>query len=282
MRQFITIFGFGCTGATADKFTDTAAEGSPTETLEIASEIKQAFRVPERAWDLAVDSNGLIYATTQAGSLVYQWDPVTDNRDEIQNRFPDIVALNFSEDSTLFTTTDHGVTGTLSQRKDNEITVLANQSEDGTLFRWPADITLAPDESWVIADIEAHVAFQISTAEERNVSVLPVGSNSPEAVAFFEGNLIVGGSDGVYQKPWPVGPATKIDSRAAYGLAIYDGHLLASNPDQGLFVVEGPELRFEAGDLGARPGSLLVVDETLYVSDRVGEWVHQLVFSLAE
>ena len=281
MRQFITILALGCTGATNNKPSDSADEAT-TETLEISADITQAFRVPERAWDLAADPNGLIYATTQAGSIVYQWDPATENREEIRNRFPDVVAITFSEDAALFTTTDHGVTGTLSQRKDNDVTVIASQSEDGTLFRWPADIVPAPDESWVIADIEAHVAFQISTTSEIRTSVLPVGSSSPETVAFYNGNLIVGGSDGVYQKPWPVGPATRIDSRAAYGLAVYDGHLLAANPDQGLFVVEGPQLRFQSGDLGARPGSLLVAGENLYVADRVGEWVNRLAFSLAE
>ena len=73
--------------------------------------------VPERASDLAADPNGLIYATTQAGSIVYQWDPATENREEIRNRFPDVVAITFSEDAALFTTTDHGVTGTLASAR---------------------------------------------------------------------------------------------------------------------------------------------------------------------
>ena len=96
MRQFITILTIGCTEATDNKSTD-SAEDSAAETLELASDITQAFRVPERAWDLSADSSGLIYATTQAGSLVYQWDPSTNNREELRNRFPDVVALTLDQ-----------------------------------------------------------------------------------------------------------------------------------------------------------------------------------------
>lgn len=273
MISFITLFSLACTAA---KPTDSGDElGEPdVEPRVVAAEIIQAFRVPERPWDLAADSNGIIYATTQAGSIVYTWNPETEEREELRNRFPNVVALAFKDETPYFTTTDNGVTGTLSQRVDNSVQVLASQSSDETLFRWPADLTATPDGGWIIPDIEAHVAFSTDSSNS-NVTVMAVGSSLPETAAFFEGALYVGGEDGVFQKPWPTGPATQVDSRAAYGLAVYNGELLAASPEQGLFVVDGPRLELD-GQLGARPASMLVVNEHIYVADRVGEWVYRV------
>ena len=161
-----------------------------------------------------------------------------------------------------------GVTGGLFRFDGNESTQLATQASDGTLFRWPMDLLPTPDGEWLLADYNAGVIF--SVIEDGNSTVHSAGSASPEALAWNDGLLYIGGEDGIWTKQWPNGSPQQVDTRPAYGLVNRNGTIWGSNSTDGLFPI---------GEVGstlqeiARPSSPIYTENVLYVADRVGQGV---------
>ena len=256
----IGLFLTAC-GTTTDKDTPDVEE-----TLDLDASVVEVFRVPERPWDIAQHPDGRIFCSSQAGSKLYTWDPSTETRVELLGNFTDIQALSFDNETLFFTTTDYGVTGSLSTWNGAESTVLHTQADDGTLFRWPVDLLPSPDSGWIIADLEAPGLFIVSSTD--TVSFISAGSTTPEALAFQSPYLYIGGSDGVFRMEWPDGEPEQIDDRPARSLEIVQEEVWAGNSEQGIYIVNGPSVGLTQA---ARAGSLLWTGQGLYFSDKVGE-----------
>lgn len=253
MRLISLCLLFGCREAESDKFS-TVPDGSAAEpsseldtqndTDEPIAELdaEEAFRVPERPWDLALGSDNLIYCSTQGGNKVYVYDPITQERTQFSVALPDVQNLWLDDSDTLyFTRTDHGVTGSLSVVAGNRTEDLITQADDGTLMRWPMDIVEAPDStnnslSWVIADFGAGLLFFIQP--NGDVTVHDAGSNKPQSLLFVDDTLYIGGEDGIFRMNWPAGTPEQIDDRSGLALEWVDGKVWSSNADSGVFVVE--------------------------------------------
>jgi hypothetical protein len=260
--------GLYLSACTSDSLSPEKNTDEETITIDIGAEVEEAFRVPERPWDLALSPNGHVFCSSQSGSKLYSWNPQTQLREESNANFADIQALQFKDDVIYYTTTQYGVTGTLSVMDGMQSEVLHTQADDGVLFRWPMDLISVPSGEWIIADYEAGLLFIISTTGE--VTAENAGTNVPEALAYSDPYLYIGGEDGVFQMEWPNGAVEKIDDRAAYGLEIVDDELWAGNSNQGVYIVGGASLGFTQA---ARVGSMLWTGEILYFADKVGEGI---------
>ena len=240
---------------------DNANTSNPSRSANVA------FSVPERVWDLAEHPDGSIVCSTQSGSKVYYWDPQTDLRTETRERYQDIQFLLIpTSDETFFTTTEYGVTGTLSVMRGAQSEVLHSQAADGTLLRMPMDFVPTDDGGWIIADYKAEMLFVVSASG--SVSTHESGSSNPEALLLQGSVLYVAGEDGIFAMDWPNGAPEKIDDRQGHGLTWVNGELWSSNSSNGVFVVEGTSVGLnQAG----RPSVLLSTAEGLYFADQVGE-----------
>ena len=269
----VYMVGFSILSCTGDKngsipLSQQNNGSSDNAALSISAE--QAFRVPERPWDLAVHPNGDIYCTTQSGSKVYYWNPNTEVREETSVRFQDIQGLWITdEEDFYYTTTDYGVTGTLSVMVGHTKEVLYTQADDGTLFRWPMDLIPDPaDGGWILADYNAGVLFVIE--DNGFVHTQFAGSQKPQALTYLDPYLYIGGEDGVFRINWPDGTPEQIDDRAAYGLVTVEHDIWGGNADDGVFIVTGDSLGLNEA---ARVGPLLATNDGLYFGDHVGEGV---------
>lgn len=259
MTAFMLIF-ISCNDSGKQSTEDTSLD----ETAPL--EVEELFVIPERPFDMTWDSDETMLISADASGKLYRWDG-TELVEEV-GTFHDIQAVHIMDDTLYYTTTDNGVTGALI---DESGTPLITQSSDGTLLRWPVDITHTPSGTILIADYNAGIIF---TYEQDGTSQLfSAGSQTPLALAFVEEVLYIGGEDGVFQKEWPDGIATKIDERSANGLVTYDGLVYASNSVDGIFVVEG--VSYPLPDNFGRPSALLIQENMLYVIDQVGRGIWQ-------
>jgi len=287
MRLITLIWLFACGDSDKDGFSnlpngndsESSNDSSDTDTNTNIDTVEsldatEAFRVPQRAWDLALSPDGLIYCSTQGGDIVYVYDPVTEERSDFQVSLPDVQNIWLDRDGTLyFTRTDYGVTGTLSVVNGSRTEDIFSQADDGTLFRWPMDIVEAPDSadgalSWVIADFGAGLLFWIHP--EGSVTAHPAGSSKPQSLLFVDDTLYISGEDGVFKQDWPSGTPEKIDDRSALALEWVNGSIWSGNSSDGIFEVEGQSVGL---DQAARPGSLLNTEYGLFFADHVGEGV---------
>lgn len=256
-----------------DYFDSGSSEEEDIEEVDVQLEISEAFRVPERSWDLALHPDGRIFCSTQSGSKVYSWDPQTGSRSEEIPNYADIQALSIpNEDEVFYTTTEYGVTGTLSVMIDNAPEVLATQADDGTLIRWPTDLIQADDGGWLMADYEDASVFWVHS--DGSTSHHSVGSSYPEALFYQEPYLYIGGEDGLFQMEWPNGEPEQISERPTFGLEAVHDQIWASTIS-GVYSLDG-----SFGNLSevARGGSLVFSNNVLYLGDKVGEGVWQISF----
>lgn len=238
---------------------------------EIFIETSQAFRVPERSWDLAVHPDGRIFCSTQSGSKLYAWDSETELREEEPPNYSNIQALFIpNEEEIYYTTTEYGVTGTLSRMIDNDSEVLVSQADDGTLIRWPMDLIQAPDGGWLIADYEDHSVFWVHNDD--SVTRHAVAADRPEALVYQEPYLYIGGEDGLYKMEWPNGESEKISERPTFGLELVNDDIWAGTLS-GVYSISG--VLAEITDV-ARGGSLVFSQDVLYLGDKVGEGVWRI------
>ena len=91
----------GYSGETWDSSETSQGEHNDPQT-EISVEISEAFRVPERSWDLALHPDGRIFCSTQSSSTLYSWDQQTSDRDEELPPYRDLVALSIPSENDIF------------------------------------------------------------------------------------------------------------------------------------------------------------------------------------
>lgn len=251
--------------------TDAAADsaGGDTAAADLGLDATEAFSVPEGPWDLAVRADGVLIASAQFGNKIYTWDPSSDDRNELTDDAYGVLALAPGADGELYlTTSDNGVTGSLSVLDGREGTPLFSQADDGALLRDPVDLAATPDGGWVLADRGAGLLFVASAIDGGSITTIEVPGLTPEALAFDGDTLYVGGEEGVASLTWPGGAPTMRDARTAYGIVVVDGQgVWAANDSDKVYVVGGGGVGFAAA---ARPGSLVVANGRAYAADRVG------------
>ncbi len=234
---------------------------------------EEAFDVPERAWDLAIAPDDLVYATAQGGGKIYTWDPSNDDRDELTDEVAGVRGIAFDGDQPWVTVTAEGVTGSLSRLDGRFAEEVHTQADDGTLFRDPIDF-IATGGGWLIADHEAPGLFTVSASGA--VTFADAGSTAPNALVESGGTVTIAGDDGIWQIAWPGGAAELVDERAAGGLIAVDGAIWAANSSDGIFEVGGST---QGGSEIARAGSMARAGDTLYVADQVGPTVWQIALA---
>lgn len=261
--------------ACGDKETDSAVSDNVVDTSNTNVEpqaASQMFRVPERPWDLALSTDGLVYCSAQGGNTMYVWDPISETRTEFQRSISDVQNILFDDEGVLyFTRTDNGVTGDFSRLDGNQPTVLYTQADDGTLLRWPMDFVKSPSDEWVIADYKQGL-FVINA--NGSVTTTPAGVRQPQGLLFVENTLFVAGEEGIFSIDWPNGEPMMVDERSGLALLEVNGEVWASNSEDGLFVVGGSPVGLTQA---ARPGSLLKTSDGIYFADHVGEgvWLYE-------
>lgn len=270
MRFFSIFISTACLGkdkTDLDNPNDTNNNDSSTIEDEIAME--KLFVIPERPFDMTWDSDGTMLISADASGKLYRWDG-TELTEQV-GRYNDIQAVHVVESTFFYTTTDNGVTGALYALSSEP---LLTQSSDGTLLRWPVDITSTPDGTILIADYNAGVVFSYNTDGTSNL--YSVGSQTPQALTMLDDMLYIGGEDGIWKKEWPNGIATQIDDRQANGLVTSNGVVYASNSQDGVFIVQGNTYPLP-NEIG-RPSALLIKENVLYVIDQVGRgvWASEL------
>lgn len=226
--------------------------------------MEKLFVIPERPFDMTWDTDGSMLISADASGKLYRWDGAS--LEEQVGRYNDIQAIHVDGSTLYYTTTDNGVTGALYALSSEP---LITQSSDGTLLRWPVDITSTSDGTILIADYNAGVVFSYN--EDGSSQLYSVGSQTPQALTMLDNMLYIGGEDGIWRKEWPNGIATQIDDRQANGLVSYEGLVYASNSQDGIFVVQGNT--YPLPDEIGRPSALLIRENVLYVIDQVGRGV---------
>jgi WD40 repeat protein len=228
--------------------------------------LEELFVIPERPFDMTWDTDGSMLISADASGKLYRWDGIL--LEEEQGTYNDIQSVHVFENTLYYTTTDNGVTGALYGNNEDP---LITQSSDGTLLRWPVDVTTTSTGEVLIADYNAGVVF--SYEEDGSAQIYSVGSQTPLSLVWLDNTLYIGGEDGIWQKEWPNGIATLVDERSANGLINYEGIIYASNSQDGIFILQGnaTPLPDEIG----RPSTLLVQENMLYVIDQVGRGIWQ-------
>jgi len=224
--------------------------------------------IPDGPEDLAESPEGLLYISARGGGKLHTWSPTDEDQDEISDDIPGIQALAFAENELWLTTTDDGVTGSLSILEGRFADEIYTQADNGTLFRKPVDLVATPDGGWLIVDNNASGVFVVNASG--SVSFTSCCTEDPMAAVFTSANqLVVGGDEGAFSTSWPIGTFTQIDDRSVLGLAVVKDVLWATNGTEGLFVVGGGQLGIDGPN---RPGSLLVTndEQTVFVADSAG------------
>jgi hypothetical protein len=247
---------------TSPKQEDSAEATDPPEV-----DLEQAFSVHERPFDLALHPDGRLYCSGQAGGKIYAWTPGSETPEELNHSFGDVQSIAFVGEQLYLTTSEFGVTGSIAVLGESGVETIATQSEDGTLLRWPADMVSDGEGGLWIADFEAGALFHLG--QEGSLGLHSSGSSSPEALAWWEGTLYIGGEDGIWSKEG-TGLPQQLSTAPAIGLATVDGNLWAVHPATGLFQPGQPPT--PVSEI-ARPGSIVWMENAFYIADRVGQWV---------
>ena len=242
----------------------------PNGLLDLNPEI--LFTVPNRPWDVSQHPDGRIFCSAQTGGNLYAWNPISQEREDINGDFDGILAIGFQNDTFVYTTTEDTNTGALVHHDfdTGTNTVLTTQSSDGTLFRWPIDITAGPENSWFVADYNAQTVFHVDSTGLTNT--IDSGSSRPTTVLFRDNVLYTGGEDGVFAHTLNSNSPIKMDDRTASGLSVVENKLIATGNPHGLFLVEGSTIEFEGP---ARHGAMLYNGYDLIITDHTGEGVWQ-------
>ena len=138
--------------------------------------------------------------------------------------------------------------------------VIATSAGD-VMFREPTDLTRAPDDTWVLTDKTVQSLFVVDGSQ---TTMRDAGVSEPSTITSDEQYIYVGGSNGVSRIEWPDGAPEKIDDRPVNGLHLFNGVLLGSSADWGVFrIQEGNRLGFDEMRIPGR----MIGSDTLYVTD---------------
>ena len=258
---------------TPQKMTDSGALENNASELSMSA--RELVLIPERPQDIALHPSGSLYISAQAGSKLYRATPSAEaeevDREEIIGDFNDLLAIDFMGETLFFTTSDFGITGALCRQISDEISidteVLATQSSDGTLLRWPVDLKVVGEQIW-IADYEAGALFLWSNDQ---LEVYSSGQPHPTSLAWHNNELYIGGEDGIWKRG-SSGIPQKVSDRTTLTLYSYGEKLWGADSDE-LFNLSGGSFPLE--QLG-RAGSLSIDNNVIFVADTLGEWVWRL------
>lgn len=216
--------------------------------------------IPERPFDMTIDSDGTLLISADASGKLYRWDGF--ELTEVAGFYNDIQAVLVHNETLYYTTTEDGVTGSLEMDGQGP---LITQADDGTLLRWPVDLISLDDGTVLIAD---YMARRIFSYEVDGVArTFEAGTQTPQALVSIDDSIYIGGEDGIWYKENLDAEPNQIDDRSANGLIVHNGLVYASNSQDGIFVVEGIAYSLP-NDIG-RPSTLLVNENMLYVIDQV-------------
>jgi len=273
---FVMSLALGCNeegplGGFAGKNPPGSGDPSSEDTGGSSSETEQAeelFYLHDKAWKLAEYQSGIL-ATTQHGQEVWFWEEGLDDPEEWARDLGDVQGVEWADDLVWGTFTQSHVEGFLGQiTPPNEVEVLASETSTGALMRGPGEM-VALSDTLFIADYSA-VRIWIFPYQGGEVGEI-VAPAPPLCIETWEGSLVIGSDDGVYLMngdDW-----THLDERPAYGLAAGEGRLFGANASSGVFEVGGSALSTNGP---ARPGSLVVMGEWVYLADEVGGSVWRL------
>jgi hypothetical protein len=236
------------------------------------AEAEQVLYVPDGPADLELGADGSLLVVTRYGGDVLAWTPGSKATDSVQRSIAGLEGVHRAAETLWAATSDGGIVGAVGWLEDSELQPVASQADDGTLFRYPRDLVLAPDGALLMADATVGALFR-TELETGSTTAYYVEIASPRALLFDDGVLYVGGSDGVFTVDYPGSSATLIDPRPANALLAVGDRILASNADQKIFALDGASLG--GADVG-NPGGMAVIDDTLFVSDLGGRYLYAM------
>jgi hypothetical protein len=256
-------------GPDADALDDTGGDGpGPGDSVGDA-EAEQLLYEPDGPGDLALSPDGRVLIATRTGGKVLSWEPGSKATDSEHRNISGLEGIHQGTDKLWACSSDSGVVGAVGWLESSALQEVSDQADDGTLFRYPRAITLAPDGMLLMADATVGALFRIEP-DSGATTAYYLDITSPRELIFHDGTLYVAGWEGIYTVDYPGNAATRVDERGAYALAVVEGRVLAGNDDAKVFEVGGPSLG--GAEIG-RPGGLVALDDTLYVSDLVGSYV---------
>ncbi len=262
-----------------DSHADSAADSQPLDSGETQEQpdSEWVLYLEDQPADLAWNTDGELLITTQYGGYLLSWQPGDDDWEVLYRGISGLQAVALGSEGELWAcTSDGGMEGAVGRLQDGELQELATQADDGTLFRYPVDVALAPDGMLLVADRTVGAIFRTDPATGSTTALYP-GVDSPRALAFSGDELYLAAADGIHLLAYPAATAAQQDTRQGWGLAVHEGSVLAGNDDDKIFTVGGEVL---GGQALGRPGSMAIADQLLYVSDLAGSYLYAV--NLAE
>ena len=233
-------------------------------------ESQVVFDVTGGPYDITETPEGVLYVSIAENGIV-EWDPAINWPETLTERAGAIFGIYWHEGDIYYTTSVHRQEGSLSKLNGNTGEVLATAAGD-VIFREPTDLTRANDGAWVITDKTLETLFVV---RGEDTTMYDAGVREPSSITADDLYVYVGGADGVSRIEWPTGTPEKIDDRPVNGLHIFQGELLGTNTDWGVFRVgDGNRLGFEEMRIPGR----MCGDTTLYVTD----WANSGVWSASQ
>ncbi len=256
-----------------DDSADSEVGPRDTDTTVGDGEAEQVLYLPDGPGDLDLSTDGEILIVSRYGGDVLSWTIGSDGTDTEERSIAGLEGIWVRGGDTIWAaTSDGGMVGAVGWLEDSDMQPVATQADDGTLFRYPRDIALAPDGSLVMVDATVSGLF-VSEPSSGATSWSTLEIASPRRLLFVGETLYVGGSDGIYTVEMATGAASRVDSREAWGLLEHEGRVLAANDDAKVFELGGDSL---GGAEIERPGGMVAVDGTLYVSDLVEPYLYAM------
>lgn len=241
----------------ADGETPTASDPSDVPSDDIETSV--AFEVPGVPYDITETPDGVLYVSIAENGII-EWDPAVAWPETLTERAGAIFGLHWHEGELWYTTSVHRQEGSLSRLDGSTGEVIATAAAD-VVFREPTDLTVAPDGAWVLTDKTVQALFVVRGTD---TTMAEAGVSEPSSITADERYIYVGGSDGVSRIEWPGGSPERIDDRAVNGLHIFQGELLGTNADWGVFRVgDGNRVGFDNLRIPGRLGGT----EKIYVTD---------------
>ena len=278
--SLFTLLATGCGGTKSNSDWDSGqsnqtddgqwSTASPEEAPSDDVETEALFDVPGIPYDITESPEGIVYVSIQENGII-EWDPAVAWPETLTERAGAIFGLHWHDGSLWYTTSLHRQEGTLSRLDGSTGEVIATAAGD-VVFREPTDLTVAPDGAWVLTDKTVQTLFVV---REDGTTMTEAGVADPTTITADDDYVYVGGSDGVSRISWPGGSPEQIDDRPVNGLHIFQGELLGSNANWGVFRVgAGDRVGFDELRIPGR----MTGNSQLYVTD----WANSGVWSTTE
>ena len=276
-RFLLTTLFIGCTSdkRTGDSGTDASGgadqsdmvpEDVPTDGIEA----QVVFDVTGVPYDITETPDGVLYVSIAEHGII-EWDPTVNWPETLTDNAGAIFGIYWYDGDIYYTESVHRQEGSLRKLNGNSGESLASAAGD-VIFREPTDLTRANDGAWVLTDKTLETLFVV---RGDSVSMQDAGVSEPSSITADETHVYVGGADGVSRIAWPGGSPERIDDRQVNGLHIFEGELLGTNTEWGVFRIgNGNRLGFEEMRIPGR----MAGETTLYVTD----WANSGVWSTSE